>query len=186
MPTLDPDLYTVAWIAPLEIEVQAALQMLDKVHTGGFLVSPGDDYVFHAGEIQGHNIVIAIFAAGQPYGTSSAMSLASYVRNFFPNLWFGLLVVALSEGDYPAILLYSLGKQKRASGFKLLHYKHSLPQTIHVVSSVIGKIQSSLILVRRTIYFTHLVMVHQLLDNADWMLNTRACGMDQSGPGISY
>jgi nucleoside phosphorylase len=66
--------------------------MLDKVHTGGFLVSPGDDYVFHAGEIQGHNIVIAVFAAGQPYGTSSATSLANYVRNFFPNLWFGLLV----------------------------------------------------------------------------------------------
>ena len=55
MPTLDPNLYTVAWIAPLEIKVQATLQMLDKVHTGGFPVSPGDDYVFHAGEIQGHN-----------------------------------------------------------------------------------------------------------------------------------
>ncbi|KAL5335898.1 hypothetical protein BJX70DRAFT_304593 [Aspergillus crustosus] len=66
--------------------------MLDKVHTGGFPVSPGDDYVFHAGEIHAHNIVIATFAAGQPYGTSSATSLASHVRNPFPNLWFGLLV----------------------------------------------------------------------------------------------
>ncbi|KAL4978771.1 hypothetical protein BDW66DRAFT_11537 [Aspergillus desertorum] len=57
IPTLDPNPYTVAWIAPLEIEVQAALQMLDKVHRGGFPVSPGDDYVFHAGKIQGTNIV---------------------------------------------------------------------------------------------------------------------------------
>jgi nucleoside phosphorylase len=165
MPTLDPNLYTVAWIAPLEIEVQAALQMLDKVHTGGFLVSPGDDYVFHAGEIQGHNIVIAMFAAGQPYGTSSATSLASHVRKSFPNLWFGLLVgvaaglpnlacspprdirlgdviVALAEGDYPAILLYGLGKQKGVSGFELLRYRHLLPQTIRVVSSAIGKIKA--------------------------------------------
>ncbi|KAL4866048.1 hypothetical protein BDV12DRAFT_187758 [Aspergillus spectabilis] len=86
--------------------------------------------VFHAGEIHGHNIVIATFAAGQPYGTSSATSLASHVRKSFSNLWFGLLVgvasacspprdirrgdviVALSEGDYPAILPYGLGKQK--------------------------------------------------------------------------
>ncbi|KAL2826365.1 WD40-repeat-containing domain protein [Aspergillus pseudoustus] len=165
MPTLDPNLYTVAWIAPLEIEVQAALRMLDKVHAGGFSVSPGDDYVFHAGEINGHNIVIATFAAGQPYGTSSATSLASHVRKSFPNLWFGLLVgvaaglpnlacspprdirlgdviVALSEGDYPAILPYGLGKQKGASGFELLRYGHSLPQTIRVVGSAIGKIKA--------------------------------------------
>ncbi|KAL4745554.1 hypothetical protein BDW72DRAFT_52920 [Aspergillus terricola var. indicus] len=165
MPTLDPNLYTVAWIAPLEIEVQAALQMLDKVHTGGFPVSPGDDYVFHAGEIQGHNIVIATFAAGQPYGTSSATSLASHVRKSFPNLWFGLLVgvaaglpnlacspprdirlgdviVALAEGDHPAILPYGLGKQKGVSVFELLRYGHSLPQTIRVVSSAIGKIKA--------------------------------------------
>jgi hypothetical protein len=38
--------------------------MLDKVHLGGFPVSPGDDYLFHAGEIHGHNVVIATFAAG--------------------------------------------------------------------------------------------------------------------------
>jgi hypothetical protein len=44
-------LSAVAWIAPLEIEVQAAKHMLDKVHTGGFPVGPGDDYLFHAGEI---------------------------------------------------------------------------------------------------------------------------------------
>lgn len=165
MPTLDPNLYTVAWIAPLEIEVQAALAMLDKVHTEGFPVSPGDDYVFHAGEIHGHNIVVATFAAGQPYGTSSATSLAAHVRKSFPNLWFGFLVgvaaglpnlacspprdirlgdvvVALSEGDYPAILPYGLGKQKGSSGFELLRYGHSLPQTTRVVCSAIGKIKA--------------------------------------------
>ncbi|KAE8389620.1 hypothetical protein BDV23DRAFT_184222, partial [Aspergillus alliaceus] len=165
MPTLDPKLYTVAWIAPLEIEVQAALHMLDKGHSGGFPVGPGDDYVFHAGEIHGHNVVIATFAAGQPYGTSSAAALASHVRNFFPNLWFGLLVgvaaglpnlscapprdirlgdviVALPEGENPAIVPYGLGKQKGDDGFELLRSGHSLPQTERIVGSAIGKIKA--------------------------------------------
>ncbi|KAL4912621.1 hypothetical protein BDW62DRAFT_206332 [Aspergillus aurantiobrunneus] len=83
MPTLDPNLYTVAWIAPLEIEVQAAKHMLDKVHTGGFPVGPGNDYLFYAGEIHGHNVVFATFAAGQRYGTSSATSLAIHIKKFF-------------------------------------------------------------------------------------------------------
>ena len=164
MPHLDPNLYTVAWIAPLEIEVQAALEMMDKVHLGGFPVGPGDDYVFHAGEICGHNTVIATFAAGQPYGTSSATALASHVRKLFPNLWFGLLVgvaaglpnlsrsppvdirlgdviVAVSDGENPAIVPYGLGKEKGGIGFKLLRSGHSLPQTTRIVGSAIGKIK---------------------------------------------
>ncbi|KAL4805677.1 hypothetical protein BDV18DRAFT_12049 [Aspergillus unguis] len=167
MPTLDPNLYTVAWIAPLEIEVQAAKHMLDKVHTGGFPVGPGDDYLFHAGEIHGHNIVIATFAAGQRYGTSSATSLAIHIKKFFPNLWFGLLVgvaaglpnlscsptrdirlgdviIAYSPpgGDHPAIIPYGLGKQKGGSGFELLCNGHSLRQTERIVGSAIGKIKA--------------------------------------------
>ncbi|KAL2361644.1 hypothetical protein RJZ56_005472 [Blastomyces dermatitidis] len=165
MPPLDRHLYTVAWIAPLEIEVQAALHMLDKVHSGGFPVGPGDDYVFHAGEIHGHNVVIATFAAGQPYGTGSAASLAGHVRRFLPNLWFALLVgvaaglpnllcspprdirlgdviVALPDGDNPAIVPYGLGKQKGGIGFELLRSGHSLPQTERIVGSAIGRIKA--------------------------------------------
>ncbi|KAL2782885.1 WD40-repeat-containing domain protein [Aspergillus keveii] len=167
MPTLDPNLYTVAWIAPLEIEVQAARHMLDKVHSGGFPVGPRDDYLFHAGEIHGHNVVIATFAAGQRYGTNSAASLASHIRKFFPNLWFGLLVgvaaglpnldcsprrdirlgdiiVAYSppSGDPPAIVPYGLGKQKRGDNFELLCNGHSLPQIQRIVGSAIGKLKA--------------------------------------------
>ncbi|KAL4788945.1 hypothetical protein BDV19DRAFT_44040 [Aspergillus venezuelensis] len=167
MPTLDPNLYTVAWIAPLEIEVQAAKHMLDKVHSGGFPVGPGDDYLFHAGEIHGHNVVIATFAAGQRYGTSSAASLAIHVKKFFPNLWFGLLVgvaaglpnlscspardirlgdviIAYSppSGDHPAIIPYGLGKQKGDGGFELLCNGHSLRQTERIVGSAIAKIKA--------------------------------------------
>ncbi|KAL4919568.1 hypothetical protein BDW62DRAFT_199593, partial [Aspergillus aurantiobrunneus] len=167
MPTLDPNLYTVAWIAPLEIEVQAAKHMLDKVHFGGFPVGPGDDYLFHAGEIRGHNVVIATFAVGQRYGISSAASLAIHVKIFFPNLWFGLLVgvaaglpnlsgsptrdirlgdviIAYSPpgGDHPAIIPYGLGKQKGGGGFELLCNGHSLRQTERIVGSAIGKIKA--------------------------------------------
>lgn len=167
MPTLDPSLYTVAWIAPLEIEVQAAKHMLDKVHAGGFPVGPADDYLFHAGEIHGHNVVIATFAAGQRYGTSSATSLAIHIKKFFPNLWFGLLVgvaaglphlscsptrdirlgdvmIAYSPpgGDDPAILPYGLGKQKGGSGLELLCHGHSLRQTERIVGSAIAKIKA--------------------------------------------
>ncbi|KAL4863058.1 hypothetical protein BDV12DRAFT_33997 [Aspergillus spectabilis] len=167
MPTLDPNLYTVAWIAPLEIEVQAAKHMLDKVHSGGFPVGPGDDYLFHAGEVHGHNVVIATFAAGQRYGTSSAASLAIHVKKFFPNLWFGLLVgvaaglpnfscsptrdirlgdviIAYSPpgGDHPAIVPYGLGKQKGGGGFELLCNGHSLRQTERIVGSAIANIKA--------------------------------------------
>jgi hypothetical protein len=48
--------------------------------------------VFLAGDICGHNIIIATLPAGQEYGTGSAAALASQVKRFFPNLWFGLLV----------------------------------------------------------------------------------------------
>ncbi|KAI0405287.1 purine and uridine phosphorylase [Xylaria palmicola] len=92
MPQLDPTLYTVVWIAPLPIEARAALHMIDNMHDGRFPRSRGDDYVFLAGDILGHNIVIATLPAGQEYGTGSAAALASQAKKFFPNLWFGLLV----------------------------------------------------------------------------------------------
>ncbi len=86
MDELDPKLYTVAWLAPLRIELQAALHMLDHRHKGQFSVARGDDYVFLAGDLCKHNIIIATLPAGQEYGTSSAAALASQVKKFFPNL----------------------------------------------------------------------------------------------------
>ena len=77
MPELNPDIYTVAWIAPLEIEAQAALHMMDHPHRGRFPMGRGDDYVFHAGDIFGHNVIVATLPAGQEYGTGSAAALAS-------------------------------------------------------------------------------------------------------------
>jgi len=69
MAQLDPGLYTVAWLAPLEIEAQAALHMLDNRHGGRFPMGRGDDYVFQAGDMCGHKVIVATLPAGQEYGS---------------------------------------------------------------------------------------------------------------------
>lgn len=156
MKELDPNDYTIAWIAPLPIEAQAAMYMLDKRHTGGFPLGPGDDYVFKAGEMCGHNVIIATLP--REYGTGAAAALASQIKKFFPNLWFGLLVgvaaglahpsrdirlgdvlVATPKGDLPALVAYDLGKDT-ANGFQLLKSGHVLVPTEQVVESAIGAI----------------------------------------------
>ncbi|KAK6855499.1 hypothetical protein PG995_007650 [Apiospora arundinis] len=165
---LDPDDYRIVWFAPLEIEVQAALHMLDNEHEGEFTMSPGDDYIYHAGDMCGHNIVIAPFPAGREYGTGAAAALAAQVKKFFRNLWFGLLVgvaagipslspspgrqrrdirlgdvlVALSVGESPATLAYGLGKRTE-DGLRPLRHGHVLPEPESIVLAAIGKLKSS-------------------------------------------
>jgi nucleoside phosphorylase len=164
MHQLDPELYTVAWLAPLEIEAQAALLMLDHRHQARFPLSRGDDYVFQAGDICGHNVIIATLPAGQEYGTGSAAALASQVKKFFPNLWFGLLVgvaaglpnlsqcppldirlgdvlVGLPTGDSAGLIAYDLGKETGNDGFQLLRFGDVLASTETVVRSAIGSIK---------------------------------------------
>jgi nucleoside phosphorylase len=164
MTELNPALYTIAWIAPLEIETRAALHILDNRHHGRFPVTRGDDYVFHAGDVGGHNIIIATLPAGQEYGTGSAAALASQVKKFCPNLWFGLLVgvaaglpklsgaklrdirlgdvlIALPEGDSAGLIAYDLGRETGKDGFRLLRFGHVLATTETVVRSAIGSIK---------------------------------------------
>jgi hypothetical protein len=159
--TLDPENYKVAWIAPLEIEAKAAVYLLDERHRGQFPVSRGDDYVFQAGAMGGHNIVIATLPAGEEYGTGSAAALASQLKKGFPNLWFGLLVgvaagipdlsrrrdirlgdilVALPDGERAGLIAYNLGKETE-DGFQLLRQGHSLAMTEPIVRAAIGSIK---------------------------------------------
>ncbi|KAF6808011.1 pfs domain-containing protein [Colletotrichum plurivorum] len=164
MAFLDHKLYTVAWIAPLEIELRAALLMLDKRHRGHFPMGPGDEYYFHAGSMCGHNVVIATLPAGQEYGTASAAALASHVNKAFPNLWFGLLVgvaaglpnfssdpprdirlgdvlVALPVGDSAGLVGYDLGKALGEDGVQPLRFGQVLANTKAIVRSAIGSIK---------------------------------------------
>ncbi|KAF4342261.1 kinesin light chain [Fusarium beomiforme] len=160
---LDPKNYKVAWIAPLEIEAKAAIHLLDERHRGRFPVDRGDDYVFQAGAMGGHNIVIATLPAGQEYGTGSAAALAGQVKKFFPNLWFGLLVgvaaglpdlsrvpvrdirlgdvlVGLPVGESAGLVPYDLGKETE-DGFQPLRLGHSLAMTEPIVRAAIGSIK---------------------------------------------
>jgi nucleoside phosphorylase len=160
---LDFEHYTVAWIAPLEIEAQAAWYMLDHEHPGNFSTNRGDDYVYMAGDINGHNVVIATFPAGHNYGVGSAAALASQVKKSFPNLWFGLLVgvaaglpnlsriplrdirlgdvlVGVSEGESAGLVSYGLGKET-SNGFELLRHG-AQAKTETVVRSAIGSIKA--------------------------------------------
>jgi nucleoside phosphorylase len=167
MPPLNPALYTIAWLAPLEIEARAALHLFDHIHPGSFPTTRGDDYLFYAGDICGHNVVLATLPAGHEYGTGSAAALASQVKKCFPNLWFGLLVgvaaglphlerspprdirlgdvlVALPEGGSPAVVAYELGKELGAGGggLELLRAGHVLATTEAIVRAAIGKIKA--------------------------------------------
>ncbi|RBR22367.1 uncharacterized protein FIESC28_04561 [Fusarium coffeatum] len=161
--TLDPRDYKIAWIAPLEIEARAAICLLDERHRGRFPVNRGDDYVFQAGSMGDHNIIIATLPAGQEYGTGSAAALASQVKKIFPNLWFGLLVgvaaglpdlsrvperdirlgdvlVGLADGESAGLVPYDLGKETE-DGFQPLRLGHSLATTEPIVRAAIGSIK---------------------------------------------
>jgi hypothetical protein len=127
--------YTVVWIAPLEIEALAATKILDHLHDHvKFTSGRNEEYLYTAGDINGHNIIIATFPAGHSYGVGAAASLARAVKAKFPNLWFGLLVgvaaglpdlsktpprdirlgdvlVGLGQNGSPTIVSYGFGKE---------------------------------------------------------------------------
>ncbi|KAI4593662.1 hypothetical protein KJ359_009146 [Pestalotiopsis sp. 9143b] len=163
MARLNPLDYKIALITVLEIETQAALLMLDHRHEGEFPLKRGDDYVFHAGDINGRNVVIATFPAGSHHGTGVAASLASQTKSYFRNLWFGLLIgvaaglpnhsktpavdirlgdvlVALPKGESAGLISYDLGKTTDGN-FELIDGGRALAKTEAVVRSAIGAIK---------------------------------------------
>lgn len=163
MAKLNPLDYRIALITVLEIETQAALLMLDHRHEGEFPLKRGDDYVFHAGDINGRNVVIATFSAGSHHGIGVAASLASQTKRYFRNLWFGLLVgvaaglpnhsktpavdirlgdvlVALPKGESAGVISYGLGKTTDGN-FELIDGGRALAKTEPVVRSAIGAIK---------------------------------------------
>lgn len=163
---LDPAVYTLVWIAPLEIEARAALALFDKIHDGHFAVTRGHDYVFHAGEIAGYNTILATLTPGS-YGTGSAAALASQVKILFPNLWLGLLVglaaglprlshpeltnrdirlgdilVAQPSSRRDALVAYDLGRVVDGSGrVELLRDGHVLATIAPLVLSAASKLR---------------------------------------------
>jgi len=85
---LTHDDYTVAWIAPMEVESIAARLMLDKKEEK-LAQSPVDHNVYTLGSINGHNVVIASLPST---GNTSAATVITQLRNTFKQIRFGLLV----------------------------------------------------------------------------------------------
>lgn len=160
---LNHDDYTIAWLAVLPIEAEAALGMLDKRHDGQFESVRGDDYIYVGGEINGHNVVVATWPAGQNYGVGAAAALVNQVKARFSNIWFALLVgvaaglpnlspsdaarrrdirlgdvlVCVPEKASSGIVQYDLGKDMEG-GF-LLNGRQA--ETPAIVRAAIGNIQ---------------------------------------------
>ena len=162
MARLNFDDYRIVLITPLMVEAQAAWHMLDKEHEGEFPTSPGDDFMYSAGEINGHNVAVATFPSGGVYGVGSAAALAAQIKNTFRKLWFGLLVgvaaglpdlhgepkrdirlgdvlVGLGDGNSAGLVSYGLGKET-SEGFKILEWGIQA-KTIPILRSAIAKMR---------------------------------------------
>ncbi|KAJ8128376.1 hypothetical protein O1611_g5258 [Lasiodiplodia mahajangana] len=92
MAELDPALYTMVWIAPLQTVADAAFHMMENKHNGRFKASQGEYCEFLAGDTLGHNVVIATLPPGKEYDADSDTHLASLAEQYFPKLQFGLFV----------------------------------------------------------------------------------------------
>lgn len=80
--------YTIGWISPLEVDLIAALEMLDEKH-GKLPQFPADPNVYHFGSIAGHNIIVVGL---QRPGNSEAAIVTARMRITFPNIRLNLLV----------------------------------------------------------------------------------------------
>ncbi|KAL4802838.1 ankyrin [Aspergillus unguis] len=81
--------YKVAWICALPIELAAAKSLLNDVHKSP--PQPTDRNAYTLGSMYGHNIAIACLQSGV-YGTTSAASVATQMKQTFPSIEFGLIV----------------------------------------------------------------------------------------------
>ena len=130
-PSLQPELYTVGWIAVLPCEFAAAIDILDDEHERPKV--PHDNNFYGAGSVNRHNVVIA--CSGES-GTNPANHCATKMLRSFPNIKIGLLagigggvpgekddirlgdVVVSRPGDgYGGVAFYDPGKLKE-SGFR--------------------------------------------------------------------
>ncbi len=85
---LSKDDYTVGWICPLEVELVAALEMLDETHPR--LSQPHTDHnAYTLGSIAGYNIVIASLPGT---GNASAATVVAHMARTFQNVRYALLV----------------------------------------------------------------------------------------------
>ncbi|KAL4935078.1 hypothetical protein BDV06DRAFT_207710 [Aspergillus oleicola] len=147
---------TVVWLCPLEVELRAAIAMLDRVSEDIPPRARGQQVVYTIGEIGHHKV--AVVGYYQEQGLAASGSMAAEVIRDLPNLQFGLLVgiaggipsctndmqlgdvaVAVPEGNRPGIVGYDLGKQGEDCEYELKHWQNS---TLPLLRSVISLIRA--------------------------------------------
>lgn len=84
------DSYTVGIICALDVELAAAMAMLDDQHQG-LPQAQGDSNAYILGRIAQHNVVLTCLPAGTT-GTNAAANAATNMSRSFPNIHFGLMV----------------------------------------------------------------------------------------------
>jgi nucleoside phosphorylase len=82
--------YYVGWICALDIELTAAISMLDAHHES-LPRAPADDNTYILGRVGKHNVVVAALPLGQ-MGTNSAAQVASHMLRTFTAIKVGLMV----------------------------------------------------------------------------------------------
>ncbi|KAB8234489.1 ankyrin repeat-containing domain protein [Aspergillus alliaceus] len=80
--------YTIAWICPLGVEYNAAVQMLDKQHREAPYIA-GDSNAYQLCSIHGHNVVIVVLPEA---GNVPAARAVERMSRSFPDLELALLV----------------------------------------------------------------------------------------------
>ncbi|RHZ45995.1 uncharacterized protein CDV56_103477 [Aspergillus thermomutatus] len=145
---------TIVWLCPLEVELRAAIAMLDKVYEEIPPRAWGQNVVYTVGEIGPHKV--AVVGYYQEQGLAVSGSMAAEVVRDLPNLQVGLLVgiaggipsstmdmqlgdvlIATPEGDRPGVVGYDLGKAGEDDAFELKHWQNSTNPLLRSVINVV-------------------------------------------------
>ncbi|KAE8372592.1 hypothetical protein BDV26DRAFT_285801 [Aspergillus bertholletiae] len=147
---------TVVWLCPLEVELRAAIAMMDRVFDDIPSRAKGQNVVYTIGEVGSHKVAIVGYYREQGLAVSGSM-VAEVLRDL-PNLEIGLLVgiaggipsptrdirlgdvtMAVPEGDHPGVVGYDLGKAGDNDMFELKHWQNA---THPLLRSVINFIRA--------------------------------------------
>lgn len=141
------DQYTIGWIAPLALELTAAIAMLDEKHEDIHV----NENAYPGGRIGQHNVVMAV----QPrIGTQAASDLAARMHEAFKNIRYflvvgigggvpcygspgaqsqivlGDVVVSRPTGNYGGVIQYDLGAWKTSGQLSMEGHTNSPPRPL--------------------------------------------------------
>ncbi|KAK6357621.1 hypothetical protein TWF718_001929 [Orbilia javanica] len=144
----------IVWLCPLEIELRAAIAMLDSVFEDIPSRARGQNVIYTIGKIASHTV--AVVGYYQEHGLGVSGSMAAEVLRDLPNLEMGLLVgiaggipsptrdirlgdvaVAVPEGDRPGVVGYDLGRAGDNGTFELKHWQNATHPLLRSIINII-------------------------------------------------